>query len=113
MSHHRSHLTALLRLASVLLSAIVMVMASGAAQAATVSPGGGDDGVVLTPLSPATVSSDMSAEAACPSCTCVLQVNQPHNSGHVPGNINVTASVTCTSAQPRVRVTVDLLKDDF
>jgi hypothetical protein len=96
-----------------LIATLAVVLPNDYAQAAT--PPDDNGGVILTPLMETDQSSSgsISPMAVCPSCTCSIKTHTPHNSGHVAGNINVTADVTCTKAQPRVRVTVDLLKDDF
>jgi hypothetical protein len=41
--------------------------------------------------------------------TCALNVSQyPHNSGHVPGTINVVETAACTAPVPKVTVTAYL-----
>ncbi len=40
--------------------------------------------------------------------TCVLQVNNPHQSSHVLGAVNVTATWTCTEPVSYLSLTVDL-----
>lgn len=92
---------------------MVSMLTTNAAQAA--DPGDEKGVVILTPLVNGEIAPSESPNpmAVCPTCVCSLKTNQPHHSGHVNGNINVTASVTCTSAQPRVRVTVDLLKESL
>lgn len=95
------------------LVAMISALTTSTAQAA--DPGDGKGVTVLTPLVDGEIapSDSVGPMAVCPTCVCKLTTNQPHNSGHVAGNINVTASVTCTSAQPRVRVTVDLLEESL
>lgn len=108
VAYLRSTLTTALT-ATVLVVAISMLSAN-AAQAAAPRD---EKGVVLTPLVNGEILPSDSAvqTVVCPTCTCKLLTNQPHGSHHVPENVNVTANVKCTHDQPRVRVTVDLLKD--
>lgn len=42
---------------------------------------------------------------------CQWRINDPHGSTHVPGTVNVTGSVTCTSAIPYIAINVALYRN--
>jgi hypothetical protein len=43
---------------------------------------------------------------------CKIEAHRPHNSGHVPGNVNATADVRCTSPIKRIVMNVELTRDN-
>jgi hypothetical protein len=45
--------------------------------------------------------------------TCVITVDDPHNSGHVPGNVNVSSKIQCTSQVASLSIGVTLVQFGF
>lgn len=45
--------------------------------------------------------------------SCTIQINYPHDSGHNPGNINVTGSITCTAPVTVLDIGVGLYLDEY
>jgi hypothetical protein len=52
------------------------------------------------------------ADVAAATITCTLVVNNPHNSTHVPGTVNVVATVSCTRAVASIDLFVALGDDN-
>jgi hypothetical protein len=78
--------------------------AAASALAKTVAPSAGPAAIRLTAgAAHATVS-----KPALSIISCTLQVNDPHKSGHVPGTINVTATIQCSQAVTALYIAVRL-----
>jgi len=45
--------------------------------------------------------------------TCTLKVNNPHESGHGPGNVNVTGSITCSAPVSFIDLGVGLYLNNY
>jgi hypothetical protein len=58
----------------------------------------------------ATSGEGLGAEAVV--ITCKLKVNDPHNSHHVPGVVNTTAKIQCSSAVSELSIDLTLLRNN-
>jgi hypothetical protein len=66
----------------------------------------------LTCLTATGAVASTSGTAAPAAASCTIQVDNPHNSGHVNGTINVEATVSCSAAVPHIAVFVSLYRDN-
>lgn len=81
--------------------------ASGQAVALGTAPESTATSVVVVSSSPAQTST----VAPAATITCTLQVNYPHKSTHVPGMVNVTATLRCTAPVSSLSMVVGLYRN--
>lgn len=79
--------------------------------ATTASLGGDGKGATSTTSTSITARRTVHNNSAIPAdsvITCTVAVDNPHNSGHVFGTVNVVARASCTAAVPQVSITAYL-----
>jgi hypothetical protein len=107
--------------AAVIGTAVGQVGTSPASAAAASPLDAGVDGAVVAVVtaqwtaSVATSDDEVGPRSVRPSSviSCQLKVNDPHASGHVPGTVNVTAKVTCSSAVTALSTNLKLYQNNF
>ncbi len=96
------------------LTATLVLAIPAAAQAAPPGPGAATStGASASTVSTVSASGSTRAQHAVTPATvlvCVLAIHYPHNSGHAPENINVTADYTCPVTMPSLSISVTLWK---
>ncbi|MER6669709.1 hypothetical protein ABT256_34480 [Amycolatopsis japonica] len=94
--------------------AVIVLVASGIAPAAEASVSTASSGAIAAAgpdeveNRPSPVSARGPRDAL---ITCTPKVHHPHNSGHVPGTINVVVEVRCTAQVARIRIWARLYRD--
>jgi hypothetical protein len=64
------------------------------------------------PGSASIVARSSSTAATASTIVCTPNVQNPHESSHVPGTVNVVGTVTCTSAVPEIQLQVALYRQN-
>lgn len=88
------------------LSALAVVLVAQPASAAPVGPETAT--VVAVPASNSGPVAPDSTTAITSTITCTAQIQYPHNSSHVPGTVNVVATVSCDAPVTSINMTVNL-----